>query len=96
MYGADHKALACPVCVRVRKHTPASLLPNLYDASLSSLSLIGNLTLITPVVVIPPMTLMTSMTSTRRSTGETYPLECLSSLTPMREQAGRTAPLPAF
>ena len=74
----------------------ASLLPNLHGASLSSLSLIGNLTLITPVVVIPPMTLMTSMTSTRRSTGETYPLECLCSLTPMREQAGRTAPLPAF
>ena len=68
----------CASSVDATSCATASLPPNLHDASLSSLSLIGSLTLITRVI-FPPMTVMTdcTMTSTRRSTGETYPLECL-------------------
>ena len=68
----------CASSVDATSCATASLPPNLNDASLSSLSLIGSLTLITRVI-FPPMTVMTdcTMTSTRRSTGETYPLECL-------------------
>ena len=66
----------CASSVDATSCATALLPPNLHDASLSSLSLIGSLTLITRVI-FPPMTAMTTMTSTRRSTGEIYPLECL-------------------
>ena len=75
---ASRKFSVCVFCRRdlLRNRIAPPKPPRRQPDVLTSPSLIGSLTLITPVIATPPMTLMTSMTLTRRSTGETYPLEC--------------------